>query len=120
MSKYLLNKFLFTVDRDPELVEQYRAEPEELVRWWEQTQANRILNCIDGEASTWLAFTDEERTALMSHDQVTLFRLGAHPFLTLTLFIAMFERDNTEPLEYQKAYGASLAEFSLPYPDIST
>jgi hypothetical protein len=32
----------------------------------------------------------------------------------------MFERDNTEPLEYQKAYGAALAEFSLPYPDIST
>ena len=27
MSKYLLNKFLFTVDRDPELVERYRADP---------------------------------------------------------------------------------------------
>ena len=24
MSKYLLNKFLFTIDRDPELVERYR------------------------------------------------------------------------------------------------
>ena len=27
MSKYLLNKFLYTVDRDPELVERYRSEP---------------------------------------------------------------------------------------------
>ena len=64
--------------------------------------------------------TDEERTALVARDQVALFRMGAHPFLTLTLFIAVFERDNTEPLEYQKAYGASLAEFTLPYPDIAT
>ncbi len=27
MSKYLINKFLFTVDRDPDLVERYRADP---------------------------------------------------------------------------------------------
>ena len=49
-----------------------------------------------------------------------LFELGAHPFLTLTLFIALFERDNTEPLEYQKSYGARLAHFAMPYPDIAT
>jgi hypothetical protein len=120
MSKYLLDKFLFTVDRDPDLVERYREDPAGTVEWWEATQANRILNCIDGESSTWLRFTEEEREALRAHDHVALFRMGAHPFLTLTLFIAMFERDNTEPLEYQKAYGAALAEFSLPYPDIST
>ena len=28
VSKYLLNKFLFTVDRDPELVERYREDPQ--------------------------------------------------------------------------------------------
>jgi hypothetical protein len=120
VSRYLLDKFLFTVDRDPELVERYRTDPSGTVAWWEETQANRLLNCTDGEASTWLAFEDEEREALRTHDHVRLFEMGAHPFLTLTLFIAMFERDNTEPLEYQKAYGAALAHFSLPYPDITT
>ena len=35
MSKYLLNKFLYTIDRDPELVERYRSEPGETVQWWE-------------------------------------------------------------------------------------
>lgn len=120
MSKYLLNKFLFTVDRDPELVERYRADPRELVTWWESTMANSLLNCHGDEASTWLALTPEEREALIGHDHVRLFEMGAHPFLTLTLFIALFERDNTEPLEYQKAYGAALAGFSLPYPDIAT
>ncbi|GAA1625680.1 hypothetical protein [Actinoplanes couchii] len=120
MSKYLLNKFLFTVDRDPLLVERYREDPAELVAWWESTMANDLLNCHSGENTTWLAFTDEERDALIARDQVRLFEFGAHPFLTLTLFIAVFERDNTEPLEYQKAYGASLAHVTRPYPDIAT
>ena len=120
MSKYLLNKFLFTVDRDPDLVERYREDPAGFVTWWEETQANRILNVTDGEASTWLAFTDEERRALAAHDHVALFALGAHPFLTLTLFIAMFERDHAEPLAYQKRYGRLLEHFALPYPDIAT
>jgi hypothetical protein len=36
------------------------------------------------------------------------------------LFTVDRERDNTEPLEYQKAYGAALAHLTLPYPDIAT
>ena len=119
MSKYLLDKFLFTVDRDPELVERYRDDPAGTVAWWEAEMANTILNCTAEERSTWLAFTDEERQALREHDHVALFEMGAHPFLTLTLFIAMFERDHG-PLEYQMAYGAAMEHLSLPYPDIAT
>ncbi|NMH99493.1 hypothetical protein [Pseudonocardia acidicola] len=120
MSRYLLNKFLFTVDRDPQLVERYREDPVGTVAWWEAEQANRILNCHDGEASTWLCLDDTERAALAGHDYPKLFALGAHPFLTLTLFIAMFERDYAEPLGFQKEYAQRLAHFSLPYPDIAT
>ena len=120
MSRYLLDKFLYTIDRDPELVERYRTDPAGTLEWWEAEMANRLLNCIVDERSTWLAFTDAEREALASHDHVRLFEMGAHPFLTLTLFIAMFERDNTEPLEYQKAFGMRLQHFDLPYPDIAT
>ncbi len=119
MSKYLLDKFLYTVDRDAELVERYREDPAGTVEWWEAEMANSILNCHAGEHSTWLAFTDEERRALREHDHVALFAMGAHPFLTLTLFIAMFERDHG-PLEYQKAYGKAMEHLSLPYPDIAT
>jgi len=120
MSKYLLNKFLFTVDRDPELTERYRQDPVGMVAWWEAEEANRILNSIDAERSTWLAFTDAERDALAAHDHVALFEMGAHPFLTLTLWIAMFERDFAEPLGMQLDYAAKLAHLSLPYPDIAT
>ena len=119
MSKYLLNKFLFTVDRDPELVERYREDPVGTVTWWEAERANAILNCTSGEASTWLRFEEAEREALASHDYPKLFELGAHPFLTLTLFIAMFERDH-EPLGFQKEYALRLRHFALPYPDIAT
>jgi hypothetical protein len=93
MSRYLLNKFLYTVDRDPELVERYRVDPIGTVAWWEAERANIILNVPELERSTWLEFTDTEREALATHDFVKLFELGAHNFLTLTLFIAMFERD---------------------------
>jgi hypothetical protein len=120
MSKYLLNKFLFTVDRDPELVERYRTDPVGTVSWWEANVANALLNCHTGEASTWQAFSPVERSALETHDYPKLFELGAHPFLTLTLFIAMFERDHAEPLGFQKQYALRLAHFDLPYPDIAT
>jgi hypothetical protein len=118
VSKYLLNKFLYTVDRDPELVERYRDDPQDLVAWWEAERANQILNCVSGEQSSWL--TEPERAALATHDYPTLFALGAHPFLTLTLFIALFERDHDQPLGFQLEYAERLASYSLPYPDIAT
>jgi len=120
MSRYLVDKFLFTIDRDPELVERYREDPVGTVDWWERERAALLLGGIDAEATTWLAFTEAERTALAAHDHVALFEMGAHPFLTLTLWIAMFERDHTEPLAMQLEYAAELAHVSLPYPDIST
>lgn len=119
MSKYLVDKFLYSVDRDPELTERYRTEPAELVTWWEANLAGSLLNCIPAEQTTWLAFTDEERRALAAHDHVALFELGAHPFLTLTLFIALFERDHG-PMEYQLAYARALDHVTQPYPDITT
>jgi hypothetical protein len=120
VSKYLLDKFLYSVDRDPELVERYRSDPRGTVSWWEEEQANLILNVHGDERSTWLKFDHGEREALAAHDYVKLFELGAHPFLTLTLFIALFERDYSEPLAFQREYAQKLSHFSLPYPDITT
>ena len=54
MSECLLDKFLYTVDRDPRLVERYREDPAGTVAWWEAEMANTILNCVD-ETSAWLA-----------------------------------------------------------------
>ena len=115
-----MNKFLYTVDRDPELVERYREDPRGTVEWWEAERANVILNVPTAERSTWLKFEDIEREALATHDVPKLFELGAHPFLTLTLYIAMFERDHAEPLGFQLEYARRLSQFTMPYPDITT
>lgn len=120
MSRYLVDKFLYTIDRDPELVERYREDPPGTVAWWEAERAGQLLGVVDAEATTWLSFTDSERSALSAQDVVALFEMGAHPFLTLTLWIAMFERDFTEPLGMQLDYAARLSHFNLPYPDIAT
>ena len=120
MSKYLVNKFLYTVDRDAALVERYREDGPGTVAWWEAERANELLNCAVAEQSTFQSFSESERTALSTHDYPALFEMGAHPFLTLTLFIAMFERDHEGPLGFQLEYAERLAHFSLPYTDIAT
>ena len=71
MSKYLLDKFLYTVDRDPELVERYRSDPGGTVDWWEREIANTLLNCVAAEKSTWLAFEAEERRRPIGMDIYT-------------------------------------------------
>jgi len=120
VSKYLLNKFLYTIDRDPELVERYREDPRGTVEWWEAERANLILNVPASEQTSWLKFDAVEREALATHDIPKLFELGAHTFLTLTLFIALFERDYAEPLGFQLEYAQRLSHFTMPYPDITT
>ena len=55
-----------------------------------------------GEVPIFGLLDDEEREALATHDYVKLFELGAHHFLTLTLCIALFERDYAEPLGFQR------------------
>ena len=90
------------------------------MEWWEAERANVILNVPTARQSSWLKFDDAEREALATHDVPKLFELGAHPFLTLTLFIAMFERDYEEPLGFQLEYAQMLKHFEMPYPDIAT
>jgi hypothetical protein len=119
VSKYLLDKFLYQVDRDPELTEAYRADPRALVARWER-EIMPVLTGIPADNTTWTALTSAEREALATHNYVAIQELGAHPFLTLTLFIALFERDHAEPLGFQREYARKLGHWTLPYPDIST
>ena len=119
VSKYLLDKFLFTIDRDPELVERYRTDPAGTLTWWESRDGQPAPQLPQRRAQHLAGLRRRGARALREHDHVALFGLGAHPFLTLTLFIAMFERDHG-PLEYQRAYGAALQHLTLPYPDIAT
>jgi hypothetical protein len=44
MSVYYVDKFLYQVDRDPELLARYKTEPEALVADWEAGLGGRLGN----------------------------------------------------------------------------
>ena len=119
MSKYLLNKFLYDVDRNPDLTEAYRTDPRSLVEHWERERMP-VLTGVAEDNTTWTSLTDEEREALACHDYVRIQEMGAQPLPDPDPFIALFERDYDEPLGFQREYAAGLAHWTLPYPDIAT
>jgi hypothetical protein len=75
MSRYCIDKFLFAVDRDPELPLQ-RGRPE----------LRRNMGAIhrpklnDAEVSTVHALNEEEREALVNYDFAKHFGMGAYFF----------------------------------------
>ena len=123
MSKYYVNKFLYTVDRDPDLLKRYADDPRNFVATWEQSMGPKLL-MNEGEASTVHAFTDAEREALVNHDYVALFEMGAHFFLNLTIFIGIYDEPYLEksgPLSFQREFAAKLAHWKgKDYPTVQT
>ncbi len=123
MSKYYVNKFLFMIDRDPELLKRYADEPRILVATWEQSIGPKLLgNPV--EVSTVHALTEEEREALVNHDFVALFEMGAHFFLNLTIFIGIYDEPymaRSGPLSFQREFAAKLQHWrGLDYPSVAT
>lgn len=120
MSKYYVNKFLYQIDRDPELLARYKDNPRLMVETWEQS-IGPMLNA--SERSTVHRLTAEERAALIEHDYVRLFEMGAHFFLTLTIFIAIYEeeyRARSGPLAFQREYAAQLSHWTgKEYPSVA-
>lgn len=123
MSKYAVNKFLFQIDRDPELLAAYKTDPEAMVsRWEEEMQPFLGPWGQKVERSTVHSLSAEERRALVDHDYVALFEMGAHYFLTLTIFIGIYEEDymaRSGPLAFQKEYREKLMHWlGKDYPSV--
>ncbi len=125
MSKYYVDKFLYTVDRDPEYLKRYAEDPRNFVATWEQSIGPHLLG-NEVEASTVVAFTDAEREALVNHDYVALFEMGAHFFLNLTLFIGIYDEPYLKekgPLSFQREFAAKLQHWkdkAGEYPSVET
>ncbi len=123
MSRYYVNKFLYQVDGDPELLAAYKADPPALVARWERDYGRRLGTNNSVEVTTWLDFTDDEREALIGHDYVALFEHGAHFFLCLTIFIAIYDDDyaaHSGPLSFQREYAAKLSHWlGKDYPTVA-
>lgn len=121
MSKYYVNKFLFTVDRNPEYLKRYAEDPSTFVATWEQSIGPRLS---DAEMSTVHSFTDAERESLINHDYVALFEMGAHFFLNLTIFIGIYDEpymQKSGPLAFQREFAANLQQWiGKDYPSVAT
>ncbi|MBP2551565.1 hypothetical protein J2858_004507 [Neorhizobium galegae] len=123
MSKYYVNKFLFSVERDPQLLRRYTENPDACVSTWEQSIGPRLLN-NEVEFSTVHGLTDEERRALVDHDFVALFEMGAHFFLNLTIFIGIYDEPYAAkqgPLAFQRLFAEKLQHWrGSDYPSVET
>ena len=123
MSKYYVNKFLFTVDANPQYLKRYTEDPRNFVATWEQSIGPHLIG-NDVEALTVVAFTDAEREALATHDYVALFEMGAHFFLNLTIFIGIFDEPYMRekgPLAFQREFAARLQGWKgKDYPSVET
>lgn len=123
MSKYYVNKFLFTVDRDPDLLQRYADDPRNFVATWEQSMGPHLLG-NEVEKSTVHSFTDAERQALIDHDFVALFEMGAHFFLNLTIFIGIYDEPYMKekgPLAFQLEFARKLQHWKgKDYPTVET
>ncbi|MGV6876422.1 hypothetical protein ACUSIJ_27595 [Pseudochelatococcus sp. B33] len=122
MSRYYVNKFLYTVDRDPEYLKRYSEDPVNFVTTWEQSIGPKLLG-NDSEHSAVHTLTAEERTALVNHDFVALFEMGAHFFLNLTIFIGIYDEPymtKLGPLAFQREFAAKLQHWlGRVYPSVA-
>jgi hypothetical protein len=122
VSVYYVNKFLFEVDRDPELLARYTSEPAALVDEWAHGLGTRLGTGTGVERTSWLELTEAERTALVEHDYVALFEMGAHFFLNLTIYIGIYEEEHRAlrgPLAFQLEMAERLSGWlGKPYPSI--
>jgi hypothetical protein len=123
MSRYYVNKFLYQVDGNPDLLAAYKSDPAGLIDTWEQDFGRRLGTNNSVDQPTWLSFTDEERAALAEHDYPKLFELGAHFFLALTIFIAIYSDDYEAaqgPLAFQLEYAQKLSHWiGKDYPTVA-
>ncbi|MEH7881444.1 hypothetical protein V7799_29735 [Rhizobium laguerreae] len=123
MSKYYVNKFLFMVDRDPQLLRRYADDPASLVAAWEQALGPALLG-NEKEGSSVHSLTEHERDALVRHDYVALFEMGAHFFLNLTIFIGIYDepyRAKSGPLSFQRTFASDLKGWAgREYPSVAT
>tara|TARA_R100000365_G_C2683434_1_gene27994 strand:+ start:196 stop:567 length:372 start_codon:yes stop_codon:yes gene_type:complete len=123
MSKYYVNKFLYQTDANPEYLKRYAEDPKNFVATWEQSIGPKLI-CNEVEASTVHHFTDAERKALVEHDFVALFEMGAHFFLNLTIFIGIYDEPYMKengPLAFQREFARKLQGWTgKDYPSVET
>lgn len=90
MSRYLVDKFLYRVDRSEQALKAYMEDPAGFVARWEEEEGP-WLN--ESEQTSAHRFTEEERRALAKRDFEKLYAMGAHPFMLWTMMLPVYEKE---------------------------
>jgi len=90
MSRYLVDKFIYRVDRSEAALKAYMEDPAGFVARWEREEGAKLNE--SGETTSCHKFTDEERKALAERDFEKLYAMGAHPFILWTLMLPVLEK----------------------------
>jgi hypothetical protein len=114
MSRYLVNKFMYRVNRDEVALTAYVDDPATFVANWERTEGPRLS---DAEQTSGHQFSDEERTALIERDYAKLYALGAHPFMLWSFAEAVWARE-IPSRDLMQQYREKTSPFG--YPDFGT
>jgi hypothetical protein len=87
---YVVNKFCYDTDRNPDFVARYIDDPESYVDWYFTERLNRLLDNESERSSVQLP-DDRTTTALKNYDFAYLYGEGAHPFILWTLMLPIIE-----------------------------
>ena len=114
VSKYYVDKFLYRVDRNPALLQEYLGDPAAFVPRWEDGDGRQLTEV---ERTSSLYFTDEDVEQLgtiAKCDIPAVYALGAHPFLLLTLMIPVYEHQFGDFLTFAHEFRNKIADLGRP------
>jgi hypothetical protein len=107
VSRYMLNKFLRSVEMSDAAVAAYVADPDGFLRSWLDGAAGRDARPDDRE------LTAEEARAFSERDFAALYVLGAHPYLLWHFTEAVYIHETTWP-ELNERYRAAVRPHGYP------
>ncbi len=99
MSKYAMNKLIHHVNMNKAAEKEYKTNPRDFVKRWEQEQK--------------LGLTPDEREALATKDYGKLYALGAHPFTLWSFTEAVWVEEQPRE-ELVKDYKQKAAKAGYP------
>ena len=111
MSRYLVDKFLYRVDRSPSALREYMRDPAGYVLKWEESEGQQLN---EAETTSGHRLTEEERTALANRDYERLYALGAHPFILWTIMLPVHEQAASNFRELVDRYNATIRPYGRP------
>ena len=113
MSRYMVNKVMWSIDRSDANLRAYQSDPDAFLESWEGLADDLEPPYPDGGT-----LTSEERAALETLDIGTLYAMGANPFLLWQMVRSVLVPDRMTFEELVIEFRSAVEPYG--YPDFST